>query len=444
MYKLLFVAFTLFFLPLCGLQAQDMDKKAQLDALLDALEQYQKMSGSVAILSQGKLAYQKSIGLAEEGVPNTPETRFRIGSITKTFTAVMIFQLIEQNKLKPDDKLHRFFPSLDPDKKITILHLLRHQSGLGNFTDAPEYPSYMTEAQSRQQILERIRKAGTDFEPGSTKAYSNSNYYLLGQIIEEVSGRSYAKQLQKAIAKPLKLKNTYFGGKIKPEDQEAHSYFPTSEGGWQQAPQTDMSIPHGAGAIVSNPSDLLHFIEALFEGRLLKPASLEMMKEMESGMGAGIMVFPFYEHKAYGHNGGIDGFQSNLAYFPDSKTATVILANGLNYTLNDVLIGVLSYWFERPYTLPDFSRKAVEVSEETLKTYVGMYSSEQFPLQIRVFLAEGKLMGQATGQGPFPLTPYSPTEFVFEPAGIEMNFENQTQFTFKQGGRSFLFERTEE
>ena len=417
----------------------------KLSRLLDTLETYNRMMGAVAIRANGAIRYQKAIGFADRAraLPNTPETRFRIGSITKTFTAVLVFQLIEAEKLSPEDKLYRFFPELDPEKTITIDHLLRHRSGLANFTDEPEYLSYMSEPKSREEMIAIIKPLGKDFAPGEQYAYSNTNYYLLGQIIEIVSGKTYAEQLRTEITEPLALKNTYVGKEIGNRGKEAFSYVKNAEQEWEKfADETDMSIPHGAGAMVSTTDDLLRFITGLFDDKLLSVASLQKMTDTEQGYGAGLMKFPFYDTFAYGHNGGIDGFQSNLAYFPEKKVASVVLANGLNYPMNDVLIGVLSCWFGKSYEIPDLSREPVTVAADVLKSYAGIYRSEGFPLAITLSVSEeGALMAQATGQSAFPLTAYSETRFEFEPAGIVIEFEDEKTFLFQQGGGQFTFKR---
>ena len=183
-----------------------------------------------------------------------------------------------------------------------------------------------------------------------------------------------------------------------------------------------MSIPHGAGAIVSTPNDLTVFVNALFNNKLISENSVNQMKDIEDRYGKGLVRFPFGNNFAYGHDGGIDGFISNLAYFPNDKVALSVLANGMNYIFNDILIGVLSIYFNAPFEIPNFDAKAIELNVEELKNYEGEFSSEQLSLDITLKVENGQLNGQATGQSAFPLTPYSKMEFRFEQAGIVIEF----------------------
>ncbi len=428
-----------------SLIAQSATKTQKLNTFLDEFAKYNKLMASVGFMEKGEIVYQKATGfvsIANEQKAN-PETVYRIGSISKTFTATMIFQLIEEGKLSLDTKLSTFYPTIKNADNITISNLLNHRSGIFNFTDDKAYLSYMNEAKTEQEIVKIITDLGSNFEPNEKASYSNSGYYLLGRIIEKVTKSTYQKQLKKRITKKLNLKHTKYGGKIDIENNEANSYKWKGKA-WQKESETDMSIPHGAGAIVSNTGDLMAFIDGLFNGKLLKAASLEKMIEIEEGYGRGIFVFPLNDMKGYGHNGGIDGFQSNLVYFKEQKTAFTLLTNGANYPLNDVMIGVLSIWFDLPYKMPNLNEKEIELSEADLKKYEGIYASKQIPLKITFKVQDGKLTAQATGQGAFPLTVVSKTKFKFEPAGIVLLFDEADSFknfTLKQGGGSFDFTR---
>jgi CubicO group peptidase (beta-lactamase class C family) len=226
-----------------------------------------------------------------------------------------------------------------------------------------------------------------------------------------------------------------YGGKIKHSANEASS-FEYADGKWIELPETDMSIPHGAGAVISSTPDLTAFISALFNGKLISESSLKFMTTLKDGFGLGLFKIPFYEHSAFGHNGGIDGFSSSLAYFPEEKVSIAFCSNALNYPMNDILIGLLSCYFEKPYTIPDF--KTVLLPGENLTTYEGEYTSEQLPLVITVKRDGDKLTAQATGQPSFPLSAVSETEFRFDQAGIVMIFSISATgeadgFILKQG-----------
>lgn len=412
----------------------------KLDSFFNMLSEKNKAMGSVAISKNRKLLYNKAIGytsIAGKGKTSaTTATKYRIGSISKMFTATMIFQLIEEGKIKLTTTLDKYFPTIPNATKITISNLLNHRSGIHNFTNDSAYATYMTIAKSPSEMLVIIAKSQPDFEPGEKASYSNSNYVLLGFIIEKITGRSYAKNLSERITSKLGLSNTYVGGKTNTGNNEIFSYRFLNN--WMQESETDMSIPGGAGAIVSTPTDLTKFIEALFAGKLISQTSLAQMKTMVEGYGMGMFQIPFYTKIAYGHNGGIDGFASNLAYFPEDSVAVAYCTNGQVYPMNDVLIGILSIYFNKAYSIPTFNTTLLKT--EDLDKYVGIYSSTQIPLKITVTKDNTTLIAQATGQSSFPLEATGKDVFRFDQAGITMEFNTaKNEFTLKQGGGSFLF-----
>ncbi len=413
--------------------------KAKMDSLFQALDQNHKAMGSICIHKDGKEVYSRSIGYSVLDQQQADAgTKYRIGSITKMFTATIIFQMVEEKKLSLNATLDQFYPQLPNAQKITIGHLLSHRSGLHNFTDDDSYTSYMEQARSQKEMLDIIAKGGSDFEPGSKAAYSNSNFVLLGYIAEKIAKKSYAALLQERIVAKAGLKNTYYGSKADAAKKESRSY--SYLNGWQLMPETDMSIPHGAGAIVSTPSDLDKFIDALFAGKLISQASLEHMKTIQDGYGMGMFEIPFYEKKAYGHNGGIDGFSSMLGYFPNDKLAVAYCSNGQNYPVNDIMIGVLSIYYNKDYAIPSFTTLALTAAQ--LDQYTGVYASKQMPLKITISKDNTTLMAQATGQGAFPLEAVATDQFKFDAAGIEMEFRpQQKEFTLKQGGASYIFSK---
>jgi D-alanyl-D-alanine carboxypeptidase len=411
----------------------------RIDSLMNALYTHNKAMASVSITKNGKLEYSKAFGFSDnEGinpVNANAGTRYRIGSISKMFTTVMIMQLIEENKLSLSTPLAKFFRKIPNADSITIEDLLNHHSGLYNFTNSDDYTQYMTEPKSRQQMLEIIENQKPAFKPGEKGEYSNTNFVLLGYIIEDITGKSYQMNLSERITSRVGLKNTMYGSKINHAGNEASSY-EFAEDKWKMLPETDMSIPGGAGAIISTTPDLTTFITALFDGKLVSKSSLNEMMTMKDGFGMGMFKFPFHERMAYGHNGGIDGFTSSLAYFPDDKVALAFSSNGLNYSMNNILIGLLSIYYDKPYSIPDF--KTFDLDPDRLKTYEGEYKSAQLPLIITVKPEGDKLIAQATGQSAFPLEVVSETEFRFDKAGIVMIFDissngEVTGFTLKQG-----------
>lgn len=421
--------------------SQDFDK-AKMDKFFDGLSENNKGMGSLTISKDGKIIYSRAVGISHVGdkgyVSSDMKTKYRIGSITKTFTATMIFQLVDEGKLKLEDTLDKFYPEIPNAKKITIAQMLNHHSGIHSLTsDAQYFLSYSRRPQTHEYLLSVIAKTTPDFEPGTKAAYSNSNYLLLGYIIEKVSGKSYQDALKEKITSKINLSDTYYGGKINGANGESNS-FDFVRGNWKMLAETDMSIPGGAGAIVSTPTDLTAFITALFNGKLVSQKSLDQMKTLTDGYGSGIVVFPFGQKKFFGHNGEIDGFHSMLGYQPEEKVAIAYISNGMVYDINNIMIAALSVYYNQPFEIPSF--KPLELSAEELEKFAGVYSTQAFPLKITFRVRDKKLYGQANGQRELPFEATDKNKFSFEPAGIFIEFDaEKSTMTLKQGGQNIVF-----
>jgi len=298
--------------------------------------------------------------------------------------------------------------------------------------------NWNTQPKTEKEMIEIIAKAGSDFEPDTKASYSNSNFVLLTYILERIYQKSYSELLKEKIIQPIGLKNTFYGGKIDVTNNECHSYKYAEN--WKIESETDMSIPLGAGGIVSTPIDLNLFSEALFTGKIVSMNSLQQMKTIKDQFGMGLLQIPFYEQIGFGHGGGIDGFASLFAYFPDSNISFAYTANGMNYIGNDIAIAVLSAVYNKPFEIPEFT--TIDITDEELDKYLGVYSSKQLPLKMTITKANGKLFGQGTGQPSFPLEATEKDKFEFKQAGVILEFtpSNKTMI-LKQGGGVFIFER---
>lgn len=318
--------------------------------------------------------------------------------------------------------------------------MLSHRSGIHSFTNDSDYLVWMIEPKTRDEMVAVISSKKPDFEPDARIEYSNSNYVLLGFILEEIFKKPYNAILQSRICVKAGLRDTYYGGKTDITKNESYSFqFMTS---WEKQPETDMSIPHGAGAVVSTSADLVKFIHTLFAGQLVSTESLTKMKTITDGMGMGMQQFPYENKKLYGHGGAIDGFNSLLCYLPDEKIAIAYCSNGTVYSINEILLGALAIYFQKPFALPVFT--VYEVTPEELLQYPGIYSSEQIPIKITITTANGKLFGQGAGQPVFPLEASAKDVFKFEAAGIVLKFTPEKgEFVLEQGGGRFTFKRNE-
>lgn len=418
--------------------AQTPDK-AKLDSYMQALGENNKFMGTVSLSKDGKTVYTKSVGYldAEKKTPINENTKFRVGSISKTFTSALMFKAIEEKKLTLDTKLDKYFPTVPNAAKITISNLLNHRSGIHSFTSDADYLTWHTTPKTEAQMLDIIVKGGSDFEPNSKAEYSNSNYVLLSYILEKAYKKPYKQIVDEKIIKPLGLKNTYYGSKINTANNEANSY--NFNGAWTKEQETDMSVPMGAGAMVSTTADLSRFLEALFAGKVVSQASLDQMKTMVDDYGMGLFAFPFDGKTAYGHTGGIDGFTSMVAFFPGEKVTYAFTSNGANYDTNSIGRTALSWIFNKPFDMPSF--KSYAYKTEDLDKYLGIYASPQVPLKITFTKNGTTLIAQATGQSSFPLDAAAEQHnFSFDMADIKMEFKPDTkQMIMKQGGGVFTF-----
>ncbi len=424
------------------LQAQENHRTETLDSLFDIVNSEEKGMGSISIFSNGKEFYQRSIGYSdvEKNLEANATTKYRIGSITKTFTAVVIMQLVEEDKLKMDSYLSDFFPDVPNSEKITLEHLLRHESGIFNVTDDKDFTTWMKKLQTRDAMLKRIIKNGTLFEPGDETRYSNSNYLLLSYIAEIVEKKDYAAIVEQRIIDKLHLKNTFYGGKINAKDNQARSYVKT-EGNWKVTPETDMSVPMGAGGLVSTPDDLNIFYYNLFERDLVSKASLKAMTATNDGTGLGLMKLTFNGFEVYGHGGGIDGFSSIAVHFPEEKITASYIANASDYPLNSIFLEAMKISLGLPYQIPDFAPpKALD--PEVLDQYVGNYGSPEFPIDVEIFHKEGILYVQGTGQPPVPLDVAGENIFKADQLMLKLNFNpTEDMMMLEQGGKTSELKR---
>ncbi len=411
-----------------------------LDSLFQILDVNNRFMGSLSISENGKVTYSKTIGKADlaSGKSSDKLTKYRIGSISKMFTACLIFQAIEENKLSLTQNINRFFPKITSAKEISIGNLLNHRSGIHNFTNDTSYFNYYTASKSQKEMLEIIQASGSDFKSNSKAEYSNSNYILLSFILEKIYNKSYEELLDIKIIQPQALKNTYFGKKLELAKNECASY--RFSGKWELEKETNSSVSLGAGGIVSTTEDLLFFISNLFAGKIINTASLEQMTKLEDGYGMGIFPVPFYDKKGFGHTGGVDGFSSFLYIFPEEKISIALTSNGSRFNNNDIAIAALSDCFDKPFTLPSFY--AVELTSADLDKYLGSYANPEIPIKISITKDSLSLIAQATGQPSFTLELIGKDSFEFSPAGVEIQFIPQKNLLIlKQGGGEFSFKR---
>lgn len=384
------------------LSAQTINSK-RLDSLFDVLSKKHLAMGSLAISQNGKIVYRKVIGYAmineHDTIPATEKTEYRIGSITKMFTAVMVFQLIEEHKLSLNDTLAKFFPELPNARRITIAMMLRHRTGLPAFTDnnVNHFDDWKDTPKSHDDLLKMISAHKPGFEPNAKADYNNSNYLLLGYIVEKITKKSYRELLNERVIKKINLKNTYYGTNGSTYVSDECASFKYFDYKWAKDKKpVYLDDFGGAGAIISTPPDMLKFINGLFAYKLVSKTSLDQMKTMVDGYGMGMFPYGSQKHPGFGHNGKTEGFSSSISYYPTDKLAIAYCTNGEVYSKNYILDAVRAVCFDEPYAIPTF--KALRLSDQQLDQYAGTYNSSSDGISVVCTKNDNTLWLETRGQ----------------------------------------------
>jgi len=421
-------------------RAQTLDK-AKLDQLFDRLLEKNKGMGSLTLVKDGNVVYSRSFGYRQingsEKKPLTAETKYRIASITKMFTAVMIFQLAEEKKLRLADTLDKFFPQIPNAARITIGQILTHRSGIH---DIEADGSFGKQPRTREEVVARIAQGQPDFEPDAMHRYSNAGYILLGYIVEKAGGKPYQEALKERITSKIGLKDTYAGaGNTDPSKNEALSYIYI--GGWKEAAELEFSVVAGAGSILSTPTDMTKFIQALFDLKLVSQNSLNQMKTMRDGEGMGMEPFSFAGKTLYGHTGGSANSGAWLAYFPDEKLALAYTTNAKIYPVRDIVKGVFDIYWNQPFQIPTLD--AFEVSPEVLERYVGVYSIPGTPARLTVSRDGATLYFQPAGQSAVPIEATAEDKFKIDPFVVFEFDAAKGELTITRAGQKRIFTKQE-
>jgi CubicO group peptidase (beta-lactamase class C family) len=351
------------------------DKAARIDEYMTRSNKFRQFNGSVLVAENGKVIYKKGFGLAnmEWNVPNETDTKFRLASITKQFTATLIMQLVEQGKLKLDGKISEYLPDYRKDvgDKVTIHHLLTHTSGIPSYTSLPNFMREVSrDPQTPVEFVKKYASGDLEFEPGAKFRYNNSGYFLLGVIIEKLHGKPYEQVMKENIFDPAGMKNSGYDHADALLAKRASGYEKTPNG-YRNAPYLDMSIPYAAGSLYSTVEDLYLWDQALHTDKLVSAKSKEVMYK------------PFLDNYAYGwniskvtlsqsketlnsiaHSGGINGFSTLLVRYPEQKHLIVLLDNtSQGGNLGRISRDLTSIIYNQPFEMPKQS-----IAETLLKT----------------------------------------------------------------------------
>jgi len=370
---------------------------------------------SVAVVKNGRTVLAKGYGFAdlENDVPATAQTVYRIGSVTKQFTSAAIMRLVEQGKVSLDDTLQKFLPNFPTQgNRVTVRHLLNHTSGIKSYTSlGPKWQRVMRLDLATDSLVALFANEPFDFKPGDKWLYDNSGYFLLGMIIEKVSGKPYGQYLKDELFTPLGLKSTIYCDQAPLIKHRAQGYALRPDGKFINAEPLSMTQPYAAGSLCSTVNDLAAWTLALSSGKVVSPASYKLMstpgtlndgKPLTYGFGLGTGVLG--GHRQVSHNGGINGFISELHHYPDDSLVTVVLTNtgALTAVQLERLIA------RRALGIKDLP--AVPIAASELERLVGEYSIGS--VRLKVFPENGRLRGQSPGAPAFGLKHVGSGRFV--------------------------------
>jgi CubicO group peptidase (beta-lactamase class C family) len=396
---------------------------ARMEEVVQTYVQNKTFMGAVLVARGSDVILSKGYGSAnlEWDLPNTPATKFRLGSITKQFTAASILLLEERGKLSLDDPIKKHMPDAPAAwDAITIFNLLTHTSGITNFTALPDYKSLKLDEMPVAKTIVTVRDKPLDFVPGEKMSYSNSGYLVLGHVIERITGASYEKFVTDNIFTPLGMKDSGYDSNKTVIARRAAGYMP-SPAGPVNAGFVHMSIPHAAGALYSTTEDLLRWEQGLFGGKVITPASLaKMTTPFKGDYALGVVVQTASGRKVVQHGGGIDGFNTFLAYYPDDKLTVAVLANLNGQTPNQIATK-LATLAHGGVVQSTSERKEITVPVATLTKYVGTY--ELGPGASMMIRLDGdRLTTQLTGQQQFPIFAESETRFFLKAVDAQVEF----------------------
>jgi CubicO group peptidase (beta-lactamase class C family) len=439
-----------FMVPMIA-SAQEADLNAQVERYLEPYVSSKNFTGVVLVAKGDKLLVNRAYGYANESlrVPNTPSTRFHIASISKPFTAAAILLLQERGLLGTSDKISKYLPGFPRSDQITVLNLLTHTSGIVNVNNLPEYEKAQRFPQTPATLIQLFKDKPLDFEPGAKYAYSNSNYNILAFIIEQVGKRPYGEFLRANIFVPLGLPNTgHDGNAADIVPNSASGYQPRGNDELENASGIDWSAKTGNGSLYSTSADLLKFVRAYAQGKLLKPATVAELWVEKPGNNYGWFVRKAHGELAVASNGRSPGFTSSLEYYPGRDLVVIVLSNSYSpVSQSPIAEDLAAMALGQSVSVPE-KIEAVSISPDEWRGLEGTYSfgSDFFRPNARVHL-------ESHGQNPFlnwgnnfetALTPVGKGEFLDRQFWARLKVKSSGTLLYSTGGRDFELRRTEE
>lgn len=404
-----------------ALSLSDIASKAE--EYMQAATKLDRFSGAVLIATNGRTLFSGGYNLADRewNIPNARDTKFRIGSMTKQFTSLAVMMLQERGKLDIHDPICKYVSDCPGAwQPITIHHLLSHTSGIPDYVDFPDFHKTQTQPATGQELIDRFKDKPLLFKPGEKYEYSNSGYIVLGFIVEKTSGKTYAQFLQENIFAPLGMKDSGYDSNTAIIPHRAMGYVQHGKS-YENADYIDMTVPFAAGGLYSTVEDLLRWDQALYSEKLVSRKSLDaMFTPYKEIVGYGWAISSLFNRTMIHHNGGIDGFRSNIARFPSEKLLVVVLGNSEAVNADAITRDLAAIALGEKYELPH-AQRAIELPPAVLDAYVGEY---QITTDITLTLTRDgdRLHGQISGPDPLSFEVFPEDEAHFFSAAPELQF----------------------
>lgn len=405
--------------------AEHQSLTSNFDQILSDQFKANDPGATVLVAQNGSIIYHKAFGMAdlEMNIPMQPDHIFKIGSVTKQFTAVAILQLMEQGKLSLQDEITKFIPDYPTHgHKITIEHLLTHTSGIQSYTAMKDFLGRMRLDIAPQDMIDYFKNEPMKFDPGTSYAYNNSGYFLLGFIIEKVSGKTYGEYIDENFFVPLGMTNSYYGDNKRIIKNQLNGYT-MGEQGFENAPLLSMTQPYAAGSILSTVGDLFKWHQALHAGRIISKASLNkaltsyrLVSGEETNYGYGWRLGFIQESPTIEHGGGINGAQTMAIYLPNEDVFVAIFSNCDCNAPDDNAARLAALTIGKPY-----ETEAATISSDVLQQYIGVYENANG--ELRIITVEGEQLMSQRGSNPqFPVHASGQDRFFFENALLALQF----------------------
>jgi CubicO group peptidase (beta-lactamase class C family) len=407
----------------CTSCAHNQHIRGKLDSYITSFAEQDKFSGSVLVANDKEVLLSKGYGMAnyELDIPATSQTKFRVASITKQFTAMAIMQLQEQGLLSVEDKLSKYILDYPNADKITIHHLLTHRSGIPNPCRSSNFKEEKIKPHTLEQIIELFKNEPLDFQPGEQFKYSNSGYVLLSYIIEKTSGKKYDLFLKESIFDVIDMNDSGYDTAYTIIKNRASGYrFRGNE--LINADYVDMTFVSGAGGLYSTVEDLHKWDRALYTEKLVSKNSLMSIftPYYATETGYGWWIYKFYGRNVVSHNGGIDGFSSVIHRYPDDKICIIILGNREEIDRYRIAKGLAAIIFGEEYQLP-VKRFAITVDPSIYDKYVGKYKFDDDVI-MNIVKAKDRLFAEVDGHSNIELLPETENRFFQKMTEVQVSF----------------------